>query len=121
MYMDDIKLFAKNENELEIYSDDIGSEFSIEKWVGIYSDDIGREFSIEKCAMLIMKSGKWQMTKGIKLPKQEKSEHSENSKCTRTWEYWKWTLSNKWRWKKRNKEWGNCSKQNFVAENSSKG
>ena len=40
MYMDDIKLFAKNEKELEIliqamriYCDDIGMEFGIEKWV----------------------------------------------------------------------------------------
>ena len=38
MYMDDIKLFPKNENELEtliqtikIYSQDIGMEFGIEK------------------------------------------------------------------------------------------
>ena len=38
MYMDDIKLFAKNEKELEalihpvrIYSQDIGMEFSIKK------------------------------------------------------------------------------------------
>ena len=30
------------------------------------------EFAIEKCAMLIMKSGKRQMTKGIKLPNQGK-------------------------------------------------
>ena len=39
MYMDDIKLFAKNEKELEtlihtirIYSQDIGMKFGIEKW-----------------------------------------------------------------------------------------
>ena len=30
------------------------------------------EFSIEKCAMLIMRSGKGQLTGGIELPNQEK-------------------------------------------------
>ena len=48
MYMDDIKLFAKNEKELE----------TIIHTVRIYSRDIGMEFGIEKCAMLVMKSGK---------------------------------------------------------------
>ena len=43
--MDDIKLFVKNEKELE----------SLIQTVRIFSDDIGIEFSIEKCAMLIMK------------------------------------------------------------------
>ena len=30
---------------------------------------------IEKCAKLIIKSGKWQMTKGIELPNQEKNQN----------------------------------------------
>ena len=38
----------------------------------IYSDDIAMEFGIEKYVVLIMKSRKWQMTKGIELPNQEK-------------------------------------------------
>ena len=48
MYMDDIKLFAKKEKELEtlIYV------------VRIYTQDIGMEFGVEKYAMLVMKSGK---------------------------------------------------------------
>ena len=46
MYMDDIKLFAKNEKELE----------TLIHTVRIYSRDIGMEFGIEKCAMLVMKS-----------------------------------------------------------------
>ena len=37
MYMDNIKLFAKNENELEI----------LIHAVGIYSQDIGMEFGIK--------------------------------------------------------------------------
>ena len=58
MYIDDIKLFTKNEKELE----------TLIQAVRIYSEDIGTEFDIEKCAMLIMKSGKRHMTEGIELP-----------------------------------------------------
>ena len=47
MYMDDIKLFAKNEKELE----------TLIHAVKIYSQEIGMEFGIEKYAMLVMKSG----------------------------------------------------------------
>ena len=62
MYMDDIKLFAKNENELEtlIYA------------VRIYSQDIGMEFGIEKCAMRVMKSGKRHLMDGMERPNQDK-------------------------------------------------
>ena len=62
MYMDDIKLFAKNEKELE----------TLKETVRIYSQDIGMEFGKEKCAVLAMKSGKQHMTEEIKLPNQEK-------------------------------------------------
>ena len=57
MYMDDIKLFAKNEKELE----------TLIHAVRIYGQDIGMEFGIEKCAMLVMKSGKRHMTDGMEL------------------------------------------------------
>ena len=48
MYMDDIKLFAKNEEGLvtRIHA------------VRIYNQNIGMEFGVEKCAILEMKSGK---------------------------------------------------------------
>ena len=62
MYMDDIKLLAKNEKELE----------TLIHTVRIYSQDIGMEFGSEKCAMLVMKSGKRQTTDGIELPNQDK-------------------------------------------------
>ena len=62
MYMDNIKLFAKNEKELE----------TLIHTVRIYSRDIGMEFGIEKCAMLVMKSGKWHLTDGIELPNKDK-------------------------------------------------
>ena len=60
--MDDIKLFAKNEKELE----------TLIHTVRIYSRDIGMEFGIEKCALLVMKSGKRHLTDGIELPNQLK-------------------------------------------------
>ena len=55
MSMDDIKLFAKNEKELE----------TLIQTVRIYSQVIGMEFGIEKCAMLVMKSGKRHMTERV--------------------------------------------------------
>ena len=62
IYMDDIKLFAKNEKELE----------SLIHAVKIYSQDIGMEFGIEKCAILVMKSGKRHLNDAIELPNQDK-------------------------------------------------
>ena len=55
IYLDNIKLFAKNEKELE----------TLIQTVIIYTQDIGMEFDIEKCAMLVMKSGKRHMTEGV--------------------------------------------------------
>ena len=46
MYMDDIKLFAENDKQLEIML----------QTIRLYSQDIRMEFSTEKYAMLIMKS-----------------------------------------------------------------
>ena len=57
-----IKLFTKNEKELE----------TLIHAIRIYSQDIVMEFGIEKCAMLVMKSGKQHMTDGMELPNQDK-------------------------------------------------
>ena len=62
MYMDDIKLFAKNEKQLE----------TLIHAVRIHSQDIEMEFGIEKYAMLVMKSGKRHLTDRMELPSQEK-------------------------------------------------
>ena len=62
MYMDDIKRFANNEKELE-------TPIHIIK---IYSRDIGMEFGIEMRAMLVMKSGKRQLTDGMGQPNKDK-------------------------------------------------
>ena len=50
MHMDDIQLFAKKEKELE----------NLMQTIRIYSQKIGME-----CAMLIMRSGKRQITKRV--------------------------------------------------------
>ena len=62
MYMGDIKLFAKDEKELE----------TLIHTVRIYNQDIGIEFGIKKCAMLELKSRKRHMTDGIELQNQYK-------------------------------------------------
>ena len=67
MYMDDIKLFAKNEKKKQKKK----LETLIHK-IRIYSQDIGMEFGIEKCALFVMKSGKRHLTDGIELRNQDK-------------------------------------------------
>ena len=62
MYMDGIKLFAKDEKELE----------TLIHTVWIYSQNIRMEFGIEKCALLVMKSGKRHLIDGMELPNQDK-------------------------------------------------
>ena len=48
LYMDDLKLYAKNQTEIE----------SLIHTVRIFSDDIGMEFGLDKCATIKMKRGK---------------------------------------------------------------
>ena len=62
MYMDDIKLLAKNEKELE----------TLICTVRMYSQNIGMEFGIEKCAMLVVKSDKQHITDRMELPNHDK-------------------------------------------------
>ena len=61
MYIDDIKLFAKNEKVL----------VTLIHVVRIYSQDIEMEFMIEKCAMLVMKSGIRHLTDRMELSNQD--------------------------------------------------
>ena len=72
MYVDDVKLFAKNEKELE----------NLIQAIKIYCQDIGMEFAIEKCAMMICR--KRQMAEGIDLSIQEKLKRTEKRKITCT-------------------------------------
>ena len=59
MHIDDIKLFAKCEKELE----------TLIQTIKIYSLNIGMDFVLEKC---VVRSRKRQITEGIELPNQER-------------------------------------------------
>ena len=74
--MNDVKLFAKNEKELEtqIHA------------VRIYIQDIRMKFGIEKYAILVMKSGKWRITEGMELPNQDKIRTLGEKE---TYKYWR--------------------------------
>ena len=58
LYMDDIKLFARSEEQLD----------SLVKAVKEYSDDIKMEFGLDKCAVIKMERGKRRSFDGITLP-----------------------------------------------------
>ena len=62
MYIDNCKLFVKNEKESE----------TLIQGAMIYSGDIGVEFAIEKYALPKMKGGKRHRTVGLELPNQDK-------------------------------------------------
>ena len=56
--MDDSKLYAKSETELD----------SLIQIMRIFYDDVGMVFGLDKCAVLVLKSGKMARTYGIELP-----------------------------------------------------
>ena len=58
LFMDDLKLFAKNEEQID----------SLVNSVRIFSDGIKMEFGLSKCAVLIMKRGKIVTREGIDMP-----------------------------------------------------
>ena len=107
--MDDIKLFAKNDDELE----------TLIHVVRIYSQDIEMEFGIEKCVMLVMKSRKRELTDGIELPNQDKIRRLAETKPTNTWVSWRLTPSDKWKWKTKFKNNISGKVENYSRQNSS--
>ena len=62
MFMDDIKLYGKNTNQLD----------SLVRTVHVYSEDIGMSFGLDKCAVLELKRGRIVKSEGIDLPDGEK-------------------------------------------------
>ena len=66
-FMDDLKLFARNENEID----------SLVQTVQLCCEDIGMQFGISKCAVLSMKRGKTADTKAIILPTGEQMSDPE--------------------------------------------
>ena len=111
MYMNDIKLFTKNEKELE----------NLIHTVRIYRSGHGNGIWHRK--MYHTRHEKWQATydwrNGTKL------ERSKKMKPTNTWGSWRLISSDKCKWKRRSEknisgEWENYSWQNSPAETSSK-
>ena len=58
LFMDDLKLFAKNVDQIEI----------LVNAVRIFSEDIKMEFGLSKCGVLIMKRGKVVESDGLRMP-----------------------------------------------------
>ena len=58
LYMDDIKLYAKNERDID----------SLIHLTRVFSNDIGMSFGLDKCGRLIAQRGMIKQTSGIKLP-----------------------------------------------------
>ena len=85
MYIDGIKIFAKNKKKL-------GALIQI---IRIYILDIGMEFSIEKYAMLKVKGRKRESVEGIELLNQKCIRTFGEKETTSPWEYWKRTSSDK--------------------------
>ena len=105
MYMDDIKLFAKNEKELE----------TLIHTVRIYSQNIGMEFGIEECVMLVMKSGKWHMTDGMELSNHDRIRtHEENE----TYKYLGILEADKCKWKTWSEKNISRERENYSRQNS---
>ena len=61
LFMDDLKLYASNENELKVLVNEVHA----------YSKDICMEFGMDKCATLITRNGKRVKSEGVTLPSGE--------------------------------------------------
>ena len=57
-FMDDLKLFSKNEEQLD----------TLTRTIHVFSTDIGMEFGKKKCGIFTMKREKVVRCEGIKLP-----------------------------------------------------
>ena len=69
MFIDDIKLFAKNEDQVD----------SLVHTVRVFSDDIKMEFGLSKCGALTMKRGKLVKSEGIPMPNGQMMTNIEDS------------------------------------------
>ncbi|XP_068741787.1 uncharacterized protein [Montipora capricornis] len=74
LYMDDLKLFAKSEEQID----------TLARTVHVLSTDIGMEFGMKKCEIRTMKRGKVVRCKGIMLPNNEVMKEIER-KDTHIW------------------------------------
>ena len=65
--MDDLKLFAKNEDQID----------SLVNTVKKFSEDIKMEFGLPKCGVLIMKRKKVVKSEGISMPNEKMMKNIE--------------------------------------------
>ena len=79
LYMDDLKLYAKSEKELD----------SLIQTVRVFSKDIGMQFGIEKCSTLVLKRGKRIKSDGIKMPDDKVIKSLKDAKDTNIWVYYR--------------------------------
>ena len=56
--MDDIKLYAKNERDID----------SLLQLIGIHSNDIRMSFRLVKCRQMVSRKGRMITTEGVELP-----------------------------------------------------
>ena len=70
LYMDDIKLYAKNEQDID----------SLIHLTRVFSSDIGMTFGLAKCGRLIVNRGKVKSTCGISLPEGQIDDVDESYK-----------------------------------------
>ena len=102
MYMDDIKLFAKNPNT------------NCENMQSRYRNGIWHR------KMRHASNEKWQPTHDgmSQTTKSNSNQNAWRSTPINTWEYWKLTPSNKWKWKKRLKKSISEEPENYSRQNS---
>lgn len=73
LYMDDIKLYAKNEQEIH----------KLIHTIRIYSTDIGILFRLDKCGWMVSKTGRMIWSEGVDLPDCKIEDIQDNPKyCT---------------------------------------
>ena len=113
MYMDDIKLFSKNEKELE----------TLIHTIRIYSQDIGMEFGIEKYALRVMKTTSNWRNRTTKSRQDQNTRRKRDLQILRNLAGWQNQTSGNERKKSKKYITGeleNYSKQNSEAETLSK-
>ena len=76
LFMDDLKLYAKSERELD----------SLIQTLRIFSDDVGMVFGLGRCSVLVLKRGKMIRTEGIELPDGKRMREVNLDGYTSIWE-----------------------------------
>ena len=75
--MDDLKLYASNDNQLR----------SLLETVRVFSTDIGMKFGLDKCRKSTFLKGKCSKTESIQLTSEENVKELNNVEFIDTWEF----------------------------------